>query len=73
MKILDGALEQFMLSKVHEVAPALLISVRAIYGQVSSYVWTADGRGQCVVYQAEGIEQGAPLARGLYALAQHVR
>ena len=67
----DSVSRAAVLSKVRDVAPGLLPFVRAIYGQVSADVWTADDGGQHLIHQAEGIKQGDPLAPGLYALVQH--
>ena len=59
------------LSKLRQVAPALLPFVRLFYGQPSVYCWWADS-GTCrVICQAEGCEQGDALAPALFSLGQH--
>ena len=59
------------LSKLRQVAPALLPFVRLFYGQPSVYCWWDDS-GTCRdICQAEGCEQGDALAPALVSLAQH--
>ena len=59
------------LSKLRQVAPALLPFVRLIYGQPSVYCWWDDS-GTCRdICQAEGCEQGDALAPALFSLGQH--
>ncbi|CAE7915925.1 unnamed protein product, partial [Symbiodinium sp. KB8] len=58
-------------TKLQEVAPELLPFVRMFYGRPSTYSWW-DDQGRCRdVKQAEGCEQGDPLAPALFALGQH--
>ena len=59
------------LSKLRQVAPALLPFVRLFYGQPSVYCWWDDS-GTCRdICQAEGCEQGDALAPALFSLGQH--
>ena len=59
------------LGKLRQVAPELLPFVRLFYGQPSTYCWW-DAEGRCRdIRQAEGCEQGDPLAPALFALGQH--
>ncbi|CAE7568781.1 unnamed protein product [Symbiodinium natans] len=60
-----------ILSKLSEVVPALLPFARAIYARTSTFLWWDDEGTLHEISQAEGIEQGDPLAPGLYALGQH--
>ena len=54
------------LSKLRQVAPALLPFVRLFYGQPSVYCWWDDS-GTCRdICQAEGCEQGDALAPALF-------
>ena len=67
----DSISRASFLTKLREVAPALLPFVRLFYGQASAYLWW-DADGNCRdVRQGEGCEQGDPLAPALYALGQH--
>ena len=60
-----------VLSKLRQVAPALLPFVRLFYGQPSVYCWW-DDTGTCRdICQAEGCEQGDALAPALFSLGQH--
>ena len=60
-----------ILAKLRDTVPSLLPFTRAMYARTSTYLWWDDeGRVHDIV-QAEGVEQGDPLAPGLYALGQH--
>ena len=59
------------LTKLREVAPALVPFVRLFYGQPSTYCWWDDAGRLREVRQGEGCEQGDPLAPALFALGQH--
>ena len=59
------------LTKLREVAPALVPFVRLFCGQPSTYCWWDDAGRLREVRQGEGCEQGDPLAPALFALGQH--
>ena len=50
---------------------SLLSFTRAMYARTSTHLWWDDGGRVHDIAQAEGVEQGDPLAPGLYALGQH--
>ena len=56
------------LAKLRDTIPSLLPFTRAMYARTSTYLWW-DDKGR--VHDIEGVEQGDPLAPGLYALGQH--
>ena len=60
-----------VLTKLREVAPALLPFARAMYARRSELLWW-DANGEArQLFQSEGVEQGDPLAPAFYALGQH--
>ena len=60
-----------ILAKLRDAAPSLLPFTRAIYARTSTNLWW-DGEGRMHdIGQAEGVEQGDPLAPVFYALGQH--
>ena len=60
-----------ILAKLRDTVPSLLPFTRAMYACTSTYLWWDDEGRVHDIAQAEGVEQGDPLAPGLYALGQH--
>ena len=60
-----------ILAKLRDTVPSLLPFTRAMYARTSTYLWWDDEGRVHDIAQAEGVEQGDPLAPGLYALGQH--
>ena len=60
-----------ILAKLRDTVPSLLPVARAMYARTSTYLWWDDAGRRHEIAQAEGVEQGDPLAPGLYALGQH--
>ena len=60
-----------ILAKLRDIVPLLLPFTRAMYARTSTYLWWDDEGRVHDIAQAEGVEQGDPLAPGLYALGQH--
>ena len=60
-----------ILAKLRNTVPSLLPFTRAMYARTSTYLWWDDEGRVHDIAQAEGVEQGDPLAPGLYALGQH--
>ena len=67
----DSISRAAFLVKLQEVAPELLPFVRMFYGRPSTYSWWDAAGRRRDVHQAEGCEQGDPLAPALFALGQH--
>ena len=59
------------LCKLREVAPELVPFARLFYGYTSDYQWWDDDEVRHGIRQAEGCEQGGPVAPALLALGQH--
>ena len=60
-----------ILAKLRDTVPSLLPFTRAMYACTSTYLWWDDEGRVHDIAQAEGVEQGDPLAPGIYALGQH--
>ena len=60
-----------ILAKLRDTVPALVPFARAMYARTSTYLWWDDEGRVHEIAQAEGVEQGDPLAPGFYALGQH--
>ena len=60
-----------ILAKLRNTVPALVPFARAMYARTSTYLWWDDEGRVHEIAQAEGVEQGDPLAPGFYALGQH--
>ena len=60
-----------ILAKLRDTVTSLLPFTRAMYARTSTYLWWDDEGRVHDIAQAEGVEQGDPLAPGLYALGQH--
>ena len=60
-----------ILAKLRDTVPSLLPFTRAMYARTSTYLWWDDDGRVHDIAQAEGVEQGDPLAPGLYVLGQH--
>ena len=58
-------------AKLRGTVPALVPFARAMYARTSTYLWWDDEGRVHEIAQAEGVEQGDPLAPGFYALGQH--
>ena len=67
----DSISRAAFLVKLQELAPELLPFVRMFYGRPSTYSWWDAAGRRRDVHQAEGCEQGDPLAPALFALGQH--
>ena len=59
------------LSKLAEVAPAVVPFARSFYARTSTYLWWGDAGACHRISQGEGCEQGDALAPALFALAVH--
>ena len=59
------------LAKLRDTAPALVHFAHAMYARTCTYLWWDDEGRVHEIAQAEGVEQGDPLAPGFYALGQH--
>ena len=67
----DSITRAAVLSKLQQVAPSVLPFARMLYARESTLLWWDDAGSVHHVRQAEGVEQGDPLAPALFAFGQH--